>query len=100
MTSSISFKRGLKIALVIAILFTVSSCADAVPIDECIDEGTYGFWGGLLHGIIAPFSFIASLFMDDVAMYAVNNNGGWYNFGFLFGAAIILGGSGNRARKK
>ena len=100
MITSYSLKRGLKIALVFAILFTVSSCANVVPIEECLDEGTYGFWGGLLHGFIAPFSFVASLFMEDIAMYAVNNNGGWYNFGFLFGAALILGGSGNRARKK
>ncbi len=28
---------------------------------------------GLWHGIIAPISFIVSLFNDSVAMYAVNN---------------------------
>jgi hypothetical protein len=38
--------------------------------------------------------FILSLFMDDVAMYAVNNTGGWYDFGFVLGAGILFGGSG------
>ncbi len=92
--------RVVKIALLVAVLFIVSSCANAVPMDECVSGDPYGFWSGLLHGLIAPFAFIGSLFNDEIAIYAVNNNGGWYDFGFLFGAAIILGGSGNRARKK
>jgi len=25
-------------------------------------------------------------------MYAVNNNGGWYDFGFVWGAGILFGG--------
>lgn len=51
----------------------------------------YGFWGGLWHGIIAPFSFIGSLFSKDVAVWAVNNNGGWYTLGFLLGIATTGG---------
>jgi hypothetical protein len=31
-------------------------------------------------------------------MYGVNNNGGWYDFGFVIGAGIIFGG-GSRASK-
>ena len=27
-------------------------------------------------------------------MYAVNNNGGWYDFGFVLGAGILFGGGG------
>jgi hypothetical protein len=33
-------------------------------------------------------------------MYEVSNNGGWYNFGFLLGAAIALGGSGGSSCKR
>jgi flagellar motility protein MotE (MotC chaperone) len=33
-------------------------------------------------------------------MYEVSNNGGWYNFGFLLGAAIALGGSGSTSCKR
>lgn len=69
--------------LLAVILFT--GCADVSHIQECTVDTPYGFWGGLWHGIITPFSFIGSLFSDDIAVYAVNNNGGWYDFGFLLG---------------
>jgi hypothetical protein len=59
-----------------------------------------GFWQGLWHGFIAPFTFIISLFSDAVHIYEVHNNGGWYNFGFLLGASIILGGSGGGAARR
>jgi len=39
-----------------------------------------GFWTGLWHGIIAPITFIVSLFADGVRIYETNNNGRWYDF--------------------
>ncbi|HZA52138.1 MAG TPA: hypothetical protein VE549_15440 [Myxococcaceae bacterium] len=51
-----------------------------------------GFWRGLWHGIIAPVTFIISLFTRSVGVYEVHNNGGWYNFGFLLGVSCALGG--------
>lgn len=83
-----------------AILFIafISGCADVTPITQCATTDPYGFWSGLWHGIIAPISFIGSLFSDDIAMYAVNNNGGWYDFGFVLGAGI-LSGVGSKATK-
>jgi LPXTG-motif cell wall-anchored protein len=59
-----------------------------------------GFWLGLWHGIIAPFTFVISLFADSVNLYEVHNNGNWYNFGFALGAGILLGGGGLVGRKK
>jgi hypothetical protein len=44
-----------------------------------------GFWAGLWHGIIAPITFIVSLFADGVRIYETNNNGRWYDFGFILG---------------
>ena len=58
-----------------------------------------GFWQGLWQGIIAPITFIISLFSDKVDIYEVHNNGGWYNFGFLLGVMIIFGGSGGGAAR-
>jgi hypothetical protein len=52
-----------------------------------------GFWLGLLHGGIAPITFIVSLFRQDVHVYEVHNNGAWYNLGFLLGLMGSLGGS-------
>ena len=61
---------------------------------------TAGFWRGLWHGIIAPFTFIVSLFVDGIHMYEVHNNGNWYNLGFVIGAGILFSGSGRASRAK
>jgi len=52
-----------------------------------------GFWSGLLHGFLIVFSFIGSLF-TDVRIYSFPNSGGWYDFGYVLGAAMFLGGGG------
>ncbi len=54
-----------------------------------------GFLHGLLHGIIAPFAFVGSLF-TDVRMYAWPNRGVLYDLGFLIGIGI-WGGAARRA---
>jgi hypothetical protein len=63
------------------------------------DGSIAGFWLGLWHGIILPFTFVISLFSDKVTVYEVHNTGGWYNFGFLLGAAMVWGGGGASARR-
>jgi hypothetical protein len=59
-----------------------------------------GFWLGLWHGLIAPITFIVSLFSDKVSLYEVHNSGGWYNFGFVLGAGLFLSGGILGRRKK
>jgi ABC-type nitrate/sulfonate/bicarbonate transport system permease component len=92
--------------LLFLILWTTACAAGAneltgVPNPEGL---VAGFWRGLWHGLIAPITFVVSLFSDGVRIYEVHNNGGWYNFGFLLGAATSLGGSGggaaHRARRR
>ena len=75
-----------------AIMMLLSGCADVTNVQDCIPAGehTYGFWGGVWHGMIQPFSFIGSLIWDDVAVYARNNNGAWYDFGFVGGFGLML----------
>lgn len=51
-----------------------------------------GFWGGLWHGMIAPITFLVSLFADGVSIYETNNNGRWYEFGFMLGIGAYAGG--------
>ena len=53
-----------------------------------------GFLLGLWHGFIFPIAWLLSLFMDEVAIYAVPNNGGWYDFGYFLG--IVVFGVGAR----
>jgi hypothetical protein len=53
-----------------------------------------GFLLGLWHGFIFPVAWIVSLFVSKVAVYAVPNNGGWYDFGYFLG--IVVFGVGAR----
>lgn|SRR5574341_73356 len=61
------------------------------------DGRVAGFWRGLWHGIIAPITFVISIFNDNVSIYEVHNTGGWYDFGFLFGLGSFWGGGGGGA---
>jgi len=77
--------------LLVFALLALSGCADSQDLHTCVSGHVYGFWGGLWHGIIAPFDFIGMLIWDDVAVYAPNNNGGWYAFGFVLGIGGFSG---------
>jgi hypothetical protein len=92
-------KRIALFVLLLTLTLNLVSCADTETIKECVSENTYGFWGGLWHGIVAPFSFFGSLIWDDISMYAVNNNGGWYDFGFILGVGGLTFGSSRKSSK-
>jgi hypothetical protein len=50
-----------------------------------------------------PITFLISLFDNDVNVYEVNNNGNWYDFGFMLGVATVFSGpagSGHAARRR
>lgn len=57
-----------------------------------------GFWGGLWHGIISPITFVVGWFNHSVDVWEVNNNGGWYTFGFLLGVGGFLKGSSSSSK--
>ena len=76
---------NLRLIVVISLLFLLSSCADHVTFNQASFMEPVGFWYGLWHGIIFPVAWICSLFSDNVAIYAIYNNGGWYDFGFFIG---------------
>ena len=92
--------KFLVVGLLVLALIVLAGCA-AGPngmIDRPDEEGhVAGFWMGLWHGIIAPVTFAISLFSDNVSLYEVHNNGGWYDFGFLLGLATVWGGGGGGA---
>ena len=55
-----------------------------------------------MRGIIIPVTFVISLFNDNVSIYEVDNNGNWYDFGFMLGIAgpfSGIGGGASRARR-
>lgn len=87
----------------VALLLLASCAAGAndlagVPTDA---HAPYGFWWGLWHGLIAPITFVVSLFSDTVGIYETHNVGAWYDFGFLAGLSFVFGsGPGTRAARK
>ncbi len=90
------------IALLVLIALSLSACAPgANPLQNVPPEGgtIAGFWLGLWHGIIAPITFIISIFRSDVNFYEVHNDGFWSNLGFVLGAGILLGGSSASRRR-
>ncbi len=70
----------------VALVLMLSGCAANEDVSTCLTGKTYGFWSGLWHGIIAPIDLIVMLFRDDITVYAQNNSGAWYAFGFLIGS--------------
>jgi hypothetical protein len=84
-------KRIFEIIVVLVAAFILTGCADVAHVKFINpDEHIYGFWGGTWHGMIMIPSFIGSLIWNDIAIYAVHNNGAWYNFGFVGGFFTIL----------
>lgn len=86
-------KRNQKLIISLGLIVFILIATSCAPGNKRFEEKTAGFWVGLWHGLICVVTFIISLFTDSVRMYEVNNSGGWYNFGFILGAAIALGGS-------
>ena len=84
----------MKRIIALAPLLALAACA-ATQAKDAVDPVTGpGFLLGLWHGFIFPVAWVISLFTDKVAIYAVPNNGGWYDFGYFLG--IVVFGVGAR----
>ena len=91
------------VVLVLLLLSILAGCAASPNRSKGTagePNGVAGFWLGLWQGFIAPFVFVASLFKSNLGIYEVHNNGGWYDFGYLFGLACFFGGGGNRTARR
>jgi hypothetical protein len=97
MKTILSEKKYLVIISLVSLMM-LSGCANNEIVKQCLTGHTYGFFGGLWHGFIAPFDFIGMLFNEKITMYAQNNNGGLYALGFLLGSGGwgFFGGKGMR----
>ena len=96
--------KWLWITVGVVLFLMMTSCAPGPNTQEgAAAQGgeIAGFWLGLWHGIILPITFVISLFSENVDVYEIHNNGGWYNLGFVLGAGVLLGGggAGSRGRK-
>lgn len=83
-------KRAGRVALAGLLVMLLASCA-ASGNELASRSSDVGFWFGLWHGFISPITFIVSLFNESVGIYAVRNDGGWYDFGFMIGVSFVFG---------
>jgi hypothetical protein len=78
---------------ILAVALALVACA-ATQQADAVAPTAPGFLLGLWHGFIFPVAWVVSLFVPGVAVYAVPNNGGWYDFGYFLG--IVVFGVGAR----
>ena len=76
-------------ALALIMGLTLLSACAATQSATAVAPAAPGFWLGLWHGFIFPVAWIVSLFMPKVAIYAVPNSGGWYDFGYFLGVVVF-----------
>jgi hypothetical protein len=95
-----AWRRALGLAImtlaagfVVVAMLSLTACA-ATQASDAVAPTAPGFLLGLWHGFIFPVAWVVSLFTSQVAVYAVPNNGGWYDFGYFLG--IVVFGVGAR----
>jgi hypothetical protein len=90
----------LKFLILLLLLLSLVFLSGCVPGGGSYDrESPAGFFSGIWHGWIAPFSLVIGLFDHDVRIYEPHNSGWWYDVGFY---VAIIGGFGgiNLTRRK
>ena len=87
-----------RLAALAVTALALSACV-ATQRADVVQASAPGFLLGLWHGFIFPIAWIISLFDADISVYAVPNNGGWYDFGYFLGI-VVFGVGANGARKR
>ena len=85
-------KNIIQFTFLMVLVMTLTSCAPKGYTDH-----EYGFIMGIWHGICFPFALLGKLFSFNVGLFAENNTGFFYWFGFIIGLGG-LGGGGRAAR--
>ncbi len=79
------------VALCALVILGAGGCAAGPGLTgSAVGPTPAGFWLGFWHGLIAPVTFLVSLFNDSVSIYEIHNNGNWYDAGFMIGISSIF----------
>ncbi len=82
-------KKPLVLGLILAALLLTGCLAGT---DSQFDAETpAGFFAGVWHGLLAPFTLLADLSGASVSMYEPVNVGPQYDLGFLIGLMMLFG---------
>lgn len=88
--------RMVRLSALFVAMLALAACA-AHQASTAVQPEAPGFLLGVWHGFIFPIAWIVSLFLSDVSVYAVPNNGGWYDFGYFIGIVFLgVGSHGSR----
>ena len=82
---------------ILALALALAACV-ATEAPSAVQPTAPGFLLGVWHGFIFPVTFVVSLFTDDISIYAVPNNGSWYDAGYFVG--IVFLGVGARSSRR
>ena len=85
--------------LVLGLAMALTACI-ATQAPTAVNPTSPGFLEGVWHGFIFPVAWIVSLFTNDIAVYQVPNNGGWYDFGYFVGICFLGVGARTSKRKR
>ena len=88
----------LRTLLALSALALLSACAKQTLPGAVDPASDAGFLLGLWHGFIFPIAWFLSLIVPEVSIYAVPNNGGWYDFGYFLGICVF-GVGANKGKK-
>ena len=88
-----------RVFVLVAIALTLAACVAKQTMTATAPTAP-GFLEGVWHGFIFPIAWIISLFTDDISVYAVPNNGGWYDFGYFIGICFLGVGARNSKRRR
>jgi hypothetical protein len=86
-----------RLAIILVAALALAACV-ATEVPTAVEPNAPGFLLGVWHGFIFPVSFILSLFTDKIDVYAVPNNGHFYDFGYFVG--IVFLGVGARSSRR
>jgi hypothetical protein len=84
--------------ILVGLMLALTACI-AKQSPSALNANGPGFLEGVLHGFVFPVAWLISLFTDQIAIYAVPNNGGWYNFGYFIGVCFLGVGARNSKRR-
>jgi hypothetical protein len=77
-----------RVCIALLSFLALAACAATQQADAVAPHAP-GFWLGLWHGFIFPVAWAISLVVPKVAVYAVPNSGGWYDFGYFLGIVVF-----------
>ena len=78
---------SLRVWVPVVLILSIAGCGFATTGYSTYDPP--GFFHGVWHGLIAPWSLILRLFFD-IKMYAFPNSGWFYDLGFFIGMVFSI----------